>query len=150
MKEASKYFQAGAIVPVDMETTILLVNALKEALAQPAQEPVAKYSDIVSDGGLDPRNKFDAQPPQEPVAWLCSPDENGLFGLPTADKACKDCFPVYRQSPQPAQGPVANDRALQLVTYQMNHWKAYALELQERLVKYEGGAPMLLNKENNT
>ena len=40
MKEASKYFQAGAIGPVDMETTILLVNALKEALAQPAQEPV--------------------------------------------------------------------------------------------------------------
>jgi hypothetical protein len=39
MKEALKYLQAGAIVPVDMETTILLVNALKEALAQPAQEP---------------------------------------------------------------------------------------------------------------
>jgi len=37
---------------------------------------------------------------QEPVAYLCSPDENGMFGLPTADKACKDCFPVYRQSPQ--------------------------------------------------
>jgi hypothetical protein len=40
MKEAMKYLQAGAIVPVDMETTILLVNALKEALAQPEQEPV--------------------------------------------------------------------------------------------------------------
>ena len=26
------------------------------------QEPVAKYSDIISDGGLDPRNKFDASP----------------------------------------------------------------------------------------
>ena len=25
-------------------------------------EPVAKYSDIVSDGGLDPRNKFDNAP----------------------------------------------------------------------------------------
>ena len=32
---------------------------------------------------------------QEPVAWLCKPDENGLFGLPTFDKSCKDCFPVY-------------------------------------------------------
>ena len=41
-----------------------------------------------------------AQPAQEPVAYLCGPDKNGLFGLPTADKACKDCFPVYRQSPQ--------------------------------------------------
>ena len=31
-----------------------------------------KYSDIVSDGGLDPRNKFDTPPQrteQEPVAW---------------------------------------------------------------------------------
>lgn len=40
------------------------------------------------------------QPAQEPVAYLCGPDENGLFGLPTEDKACKACFPVYRQSPQ--------------------------------------------------
>ena len=32
---------------------------------------------------------------QEPVAYLCEPDENGLFGLPTPDKGCKDCFPVY-------------------------------------------------------
>jgi len=54
---------------------------------------------------------------------------------------------VYQD--HPAQEPVANDRALQLVTYQMNHWRVYALELQERLVKYEGGAPMLLNKEKN-
>jgi len=38
-----------------------------------------------------------AQPEQEPVAYLCEPDENGLFGLPTPDKGCKDCFPVYRQ-----------------------------------------------------
>ena len=41
-----------------------------------------------------------AQPAQEPVAHLCGPDENGLFGLPTADKACKDCFPVYTTPPQ--------------------------------------------------
>jgi hypothetical protein len=40
------------------------------------------------------------QPAQEPVAYLCSPDKNGLFGLPTADKACKDCFPVYKAPPQ--------------------------------------------------
>jgi len=35
---------------------------------------------------------------QEPVAYLCEPDANGLFGLPTPDKGCKDCFPVYRHS----------------------------------------------------
>lgn len=33
------------------------------------QEP-AKYSDIVSDGGMDPRNKFDVAPVQEPVGTL--------------------------------------------------------------------------------
>lgn len=37
---------------------------------------------------------------QEPVAWLCTPDEDGLFGLPLSDKGCKDCFPVYRHPPQ--------------------------------------------------
>jgi hypothetical protein len=30
-------------------------------------EPVAQYSDTVSDGGLDPRNKFDTTPPAAPV-----------------------------------------------------------------------------------
>ena len=43
---------------------------------------------------------YQDQPPQEPVAWLCSPDENGLFELPTTHKACKDCFPVYTTPPQ--------------------------------------------------
>jgi hypothetical protein len=61
----------------DHDSDLVIASALgaamkliKEALAQPEQEPTAKYSDIVSDGGLDPRNKFDAQPQrteQEPV-----------------------------------------------------------------------------------
>lgn len=36
--------------------------ALRAALAEPVQEPAAKYSDIVSDGGMDPRNKYDTAP----------------------------------------------------------------------------------------
>jgi hypothetical protein len=38
----------------------------------PAKRAMAadKYSDIVSDGGLDPRNKMDAQSAQEPVGTL--------------------------------------------------------------------------------
>ena len=47
MREALKYLQAGAIVPVDMETTILLVNALKEALAQPEQRKWVGLTDEV-------------------------------------------------------------------------------------------------------
>jgi hypothetical protein len=46
------------------------IQALEKELAKPEQ---SSYSDIVSDGGLDPRNKFDAQPEQEPIAhlWEC-------------------------------------------------------------------------------
>jgi len=47
------------------------VADFKAAVAQPAQEPVAKYSDIVSDGGLDPRNQFDV-PKRE---WVSLTDE---------------------------------------------------------------------------
>jgi hypothetical protein len=47
------------------------------------QEPTAKYSDIVSDGGLDPRNKFDVQPQRTWVGltgeemFSCNLDEEG-------------------------------------------------------------------------
>jgi len=33
-KDVLKYLQPNAVIPIDMETTIMLVNALKEALAQ--------------------------------------------------------------------------------------------------------------------
>ena len=63
------------------------INALEAELAKPEQ---AKYSDIVSDGGLDPRNKFDAQPEQEPVAqirikngyWIDTPRSAKVKSLP--------------------------------------------------------------------
>ena len=41
---------------------------IQAALEQQA-EPVVKYSDIVSDGDLDPRNKFDTQPQRMPLTW---------------------------------------------------------------------------------
>ena len=43
---------------------------------------------------------------QEPVAYLCEPDEDGLFGLPTPDRGCKDCFPVYRHPQRTEQEPM--------------------------------------------
>jgi hypothetical protein len=52
----------------------LLVDDVIAALAQPEQEPAAKYSDIVSDGGLDPRNKFDTPPPQRTWVGLTGDD----------------------------------------------------------------------------
>jgi hypothetical protein len=38
-------------------------------------EPVAQYSDIVSDGGFDPRNKFDATPPAAQRQWVGLTDD---------------------------------------------------------------------------
>ena len=45
IKDVLKYLQPNAAIPIDMETTVMLVNALKEALAQPEQEPVAEVID---------------------------------------------------------------------------------------------------------
>jgi hypothetical protein len=46
---------------------------------------------------------------------------------------------------QPAQQEPVSQRAHEMALRQWDHWKQYALELQEKLVKYEGGAPMVLN-----
>lgn len=93
-----------------------------------------------------------AQPAQEPInvrAKFLS--ENIVESIDCGDAAgAKATLEMLTALAQPAQEPVANDRALQLVTHQLNHWVAYATELRERLNKYEGGAPMLLNKEKNT
>ncbi len=44
----------------------------------------------------------------------------------------------------PVQEPV-NQQAHEMALRQWESWKQYALELQEKLVKYEGGTPMVLN-----
>ena len=41
----------------------------------------------------------------EPVAYLCEPDKNGLYGLPLTDKTCSKCFAVYRHPPVPTAQP---------------------------------------------
>jgi hypothetical protein len=55
-------------------------HGIKQALAAPVQEPVAQYSDIVSDGGPDPRNKFDT-PPVAQRQWvgLTTGERDALF-----------------------------------------------------------------------
>ena len=84
-----------------------IVDRALSALAQPEQEQEQEpvdYKKLAALGWQAVECQicgFSAQafpkPEQEPVAWLCKLDENGLFGLPTSDKGCKDCFPVYRQ-----------------------------------------------------
>jgi len=41
-------------------------------------EPVTRYSDIVSDSGLDPRNKFDTAPPKSKWVGLTEDDLEGM------------------------------------------------------------------------
>jgi hypothetical protein len=76
-----------------------MTQAGKQAIAElESQEPVAWELGVVN--GVVTRRPV-ARPQrteQEPVAYLCEPDANGLFGLPTPDKGCKDCFPVYLHS----------------------------------------------------
>jgi hypothetical protein len=45
-KDVLKYLQPNAVIPIDMETTTALVNALKERLAQPEQEPEFPFGRI--------------------------------------------------------------------------------------------------------
>jgi hypothetical protein len=47
------------------------IEALRQALEQ--QEPVAQYSDIVSNGGLDPRNRHKTAPPKR--EWVGLTDD---------------------------------------------------------------------------
>ena len=73
--------------------------------AQSAQEPVcpACKAEVLYECVACSNNNYPPQPAQEPVAYLCKPDQHGLFDRPTPDKACEDCFPVYAAPPQLAQ-----------------------------------------------
>ena len=73
---ALKYFEdAYGLEDTEIEIREALRKALRDRLAQPEPEPVAKYSDVISDGGFDPR--YTAPPKREWVgltheelAWL--------------------------------------------------------------------------------
>jgi hypothetical protein len=80
IKDALKYLDPNACVPIDMETTIMLVNALKEALAQPERHelqakgehpaPCARHCEANAFQIVIKNLKAQlAQPEQEPVAW---------------------------------------------------------------------------------
>ena len=72
---------------------------------------------------------------QEAVAYLCEPDEDGLFGLPTPDRGCKDCFPVYRH-PQPTWvGLTVEEIAaccMESTTTQLSFYNAIEAKLKEK------------------
>lgn len=60
-------------------------------------------------------------------------------GLPTT-------LPVWCPLPDhPGASIQALERQLVLALRQWEAWKGYSLELQKRLLKHEGGSPMILN-----
>lgn len=108
----------GAFTKYNMEVAFLAGKNM--ALAQPEQKLIgwkdgepqyvtqpkpavrggpALYTDIVSDGGFDPRNKFDAQPEQEPVAWML-PDYGDVLSASEADGTGIYNIPLYTAPPK--------------------------------------------------
>ncbi len=89
--------------------------AIRERDAQP--EPKAKYSDIISDGGLDPRNKYD----QQPVAWrykigqsmlVSIKQPNIIYSTEDGGNRIDNGEPLYTAPPQREwQGLMAEDLA---------------------------------------
>jgi hypothetical protein len=72
---------------------------------------------------------------QEAVAYLCEPDEDGLFDLPTPDKGCKDCFPVYRHPQCTWVGLTVEEIAaccMESTTTQLSFYNAIEAKLKEK------------------
>ena len=82
---------------------------------------------------------------QQALTWMDEIHPGNM--TPMAEEAWDKSRAALRQlleQPAPVQEP-ANQRSHEMALRQWEHWKQYALELQERLVKYEGGSPMRLN-----
>ena len=94
-QDVLKYLQPNAAIPIDMETTSLLVNALKKALAEHAMREVQRLGQEIeqdADSFCDsncvwtdhhPDCKL-AQPEQEPVGHR--------EGYWCVDLTCKKCY----------------------------------------------------------
>ena len=91
-QDVLKYLQPNAAIPIDMETTSLLVNALKKALADHAMRETQRIGQEIEQ---EPKigcvnhdcDQCKAQPEQEPVAWM---DADGNV----SDNNDHKCFPI--------------------------------------------------------
>ncbi len=110
-KDVLKYLQPNAIIPIDMETTIALVNALKEALAQSEQKPVV-WADYESKGIH-----------HKPVAWM---DADGNV----SDNNDHKCFPIPLYTHLPQRKPLTNDELADLWYKQSLDWMEFARAIE--------------------
>ena len=100
-QDVLKYLQPNAAIPIDMETTSLLVNTLKKALAEPAMSEVQRLGQEIE---------------QEPVAVYGYCPECGAKGVirerrPNGDDKCANghTYPSSTSTPpqRTEQEPVA-------------------------------------------
>jgi hypothetical protein len=100
IKDVLKYLEPNAAIPIDMETTIMLVNALKEALAQ--EKALQALHDENERLGLY-RDAY-AQQEQEPVAWVCYGSSDSKMHDIDFEQIDVDALPVgtmlYTNPPQ--------------------------------------------------
>jgi hypothetical protein len=92
------------------------------------------------EGGVFTRLNHNAEDCTEAEFYICGNCIHDALKRFTTWPAPQPTTPPAAQPAEPA-----NRRAFEAAMRQWDHWKQYALELQERLVKFEGGSPMLLN-----
>jgi hypothetical protein len=165
--EALKLALDDLIAEYHMETSSFAKRVdeiFKQALAAqpaPVQEPVALIDRLINPEDhyefTDPKKANAvlmslcqeaadalAAPAQEPVAWMFDCGNGGRMYAEDLD-ASVGWLPLYTTPPAAIVQEPVNQRAHEMALRQWESWKQYALELQEKLVKYEGGAPMVLN-----
>lgn len=99
-------------------------------MAQPEQEPVAKYSDIVSGGGLDPRNTTPPQPAQEPVGKVTENTDNGFKC--EFNQRLTAGTKLYTSPQRPWVGLTAQEAAECWTTSATQTWKNFEAKLEEK------------------
>ena len=124
----------------EREAGFVAIDAIKEALAQPTS---GDYALGYAEGFNDACKR---QP--ERTGWpagLLQDDDRKLSKWLASKPDAKHVVDMAQ--------PEQDSRRLQIAMRQWEDWKTYALELQKKLVKYEGGSPMILNtqpQEKNT
>ena len=94
-KAAERYVRPGTIVSVDVETTSILVDLLRQALAQPEQEPVGYVTiETISSWAKVPSIKWFKKPTEGPL--YTAPPKREWVGLTDEeiDVAVKSCNTV--------------------------------------------------------
>ena len=99
-----QWLQPGAIVPVDANTTRILITALRERLAQPEQEPVCAH------GVGKTKCDFCKQPEQcKYPDCKCATENPCLKGMAQPQRThWEGCEEVHPECKKPEQEPVAH------------------------------------------